>query len=354
MEPLSLALGTSEEDFPRRLLEFPYRGSKDVLAYGGIDGCISYVTPQRSKVARRFDDEVRAVAASSDGMRVAVGFDDGSTMIFGYESLDGDMHPFLVACQNKGDDASHDDDIFSQLDESQTSPGEFSFSGPRFSAPIRHLAFEPRSYLLAVASEAGVCVVDASSSKTVTAKGRFLQEMAEKEHDSSGIRGVAYGKDKGKMLLATLGMDGRLCVWDVTAPSDDPELEYELVHRDVHKCISKMDIGEINGADAYDQSCLPAFIHDHLWLPGSTDCQLRSKNDVSKPIFLPSMDGKGHIDTIVTFCGCGDGKHVVTGGRDGRLVVWELLVGGRVKFRYSTPVLQLSCRQIPLACPGGS
>jgi len=58
----------------------------DVLANGGDDGIISLL-PRGEKggativALRRYDDEVRALAVSPDGLRVAVGFDDGSTKV---------------------------------------------------------------------------------------------------------------------------------------------------------------------------------------------------------------------------------------------------------------------------------
>ncbi len=62
----------------------------DVLPYGGDDGIISLL-PRGEKgwptivALRRYDDEVRALAVSPDGLRVAVGFDDGSTKVYSYD-----------------------------------------------------------------------------------------------------------------------------------------------------------------------------------------------------------------------------------------------------------------------------
>ena len=58
----------------------------DVLANGGDNGIISLL-PHGEKggltivALRRYDDEVRALAVTPDGLRVAVGFDDGSTKV---------------------------------------------------------------------------------------------------------------------------------------------------------------------------------------------------------------------------------------------------------------------------------
>ena len=58
----------------------------DVLANSGDDGIISLL-PRGEKggltivALRRYDDKVRALVVSPDGLRVAVGFDDGSTKV---------------------------------------------------------------------------------------------------------------------------------------------------------------------------------------------------------------------------------------------------------------------------------
>jgi hypothetical protein len=72
--------------------------------------------------------------------------------------------------------------------------------------------------------------------------------MCDREHDASGIRGVCYFQhDEHKVLLATLAMDSCLCGWDITG--DDPSIDYELEHRDAHKCMPIPDVGEIHNAD---------------------------------------------------------------------------------------------------------
>jgi hypothetical protein len=58
----------------------------DVLAIGGDEGIISLL-PRGEKggrtivALRRYGDKVRALAVSPDGLRVAVGFDNGSTKV---------------------------------------------------------------------------------------------------------------------------------------------------------------------------------------------------------------------------------------------------------------------------------
>lgn len=316
--PVDLSLGDEGEDHPRRLLKV----GNQILAYGGEHGTISVLSPT-PKVVRRFDDAIRAVAVSHNGKRVAVGFDDGSTKIFVYEnSVCGDeQHPFLQQQESSHDD--DDDDFLSQGDELSAPKDETSFPGPRFDAPVRHMQFDPRSNHLCIASESGVCVVDVTS--VTSLQERFLQQEADKHHDASGIRGVAYSQvDKDKVYLATLDMTGRLCVWDVSG--DDPDIDWELIHRDAHKCVTKPDVGEIHDADPYDRSCLPVAVKNSsvLVLPGMTDVQLRLLQNPKEQNFLVSLPDKGHVDSIVAMESSPDGKHLVTSGRDGRVVVWAI------------------------------
>ena len=313
--PLDLALGDDGEEHPRRLLKL----GNQVMAYGGDLGTISVIANNTAQVVRRFDDAIRAVAVSHDGKRVAVGFDDGSTKIFRYENAvsEKEQHPFLQQQQ----ESFKEDDFLSQSDELGDKEDESTFPGPRFDSPVRHMQFDPRSYHLCIASESGVCVVDVTSPAKL--EERFLQDMADKEHDASGIRGVSYCQYKDKVVLSTLDMTGRLCVWDVTG--DDPTLDYELAHRDAHKCVPKPDIGEILQADPYDRSCLPVSVKNTcLVLPGITDVQLRLFDNLKEQHFLVSLPEKGHVDAIVAMAPSPDGKHLVTSGREGRVVLWSI------------------------------
>jgi WD40 repeat protein len=321
MVAASLSLGADDEDFPRRFAQLPFGSKTHILAYGGDDGSISLIEGNASKTARRFSERVRAIASSQDGTRVAVGFGDGSTTVFVYKSLDGDVHPFLAALHKSGEDA---DELFSQIDGmEEDNADEDSFPGPRFQTPVRALAFDPRkSNMLACGSEdSGFCIVDATSSASLSKK-RFLAVESASEHNETGVRGLAYFVNGDQALLASLDLQGRLCVWDVTG--DDPELDYELIHKDGHRCVAKVDLGDINDSEPADQSCFPVFGKSSLLgLPGSNDLQLRSVTDVEKQRFVPSIDGKGHIESIVSLAFSEDEKYAVTGGRDCRIVLWK-------------------------------
>lgn len=317
MNARSLCLGAIDEVFPRRFAQLPFCRTIHTLAYGGDDGSITVIEGTTVKCARRFSETVRAVAPSHDGTRVAVGFGDGSTTIFVYESLHGDVHPFLTSLRKP----DSDDVMFSQIDIMDDE--EMSFPGPRFQTPVRSLVFDPRpSNMLACGSEdSGFCIVDATSSVTLTRK-RFLAEQSASEHNETGIRGLAYHVDDTNALLASLDLQGRLCVWDVSG--DDAELEYELLHKDRHKCVLKVDQGDINDSEPADQACFPVFCNAFLGLPGSNDLQLRPTDAVDNQLFVPSVDGLGHLEPIVSIAFSGDGRFAVTAGRDRRIVVWTL------------------------------
>jgi len=366
MTPIDLGLGSDGEDHPRRLVLLPNPNSNGkqehhLLAYGGDDGTISLVVTGQGthekevSIARQFDEPVRAVAVSKDGTRVAVGFEDGSTQIFVYDlGLDDEtknQHPFILAAASASKNDDDDDQGFlSQSDGlgDTVSTDEVSFSGPKFDTPVRDLQFDPRSdgssknrkkYYLAVACESCFCIIDANSSKTFQETGYLLQDACEKEHNNCGIRGISYATttstnddgDNNKTYLVSLAMDGRMCTWDVSCTIEDPLLdEWELQHRDAGKCITKVDVGEINGADVFDRSCLPvSFCQDdgdisRLALPGSTDVQLRDWMNPTKHEFIPSIDDRGHTDTIVSMAFSPMGDYLVTSGRDGRVVLWQL------------------------------
>ena len=136
---------------------------------------------------REFDNPVCALAVSADGLRVAVGFEDGRTAIYSYDGFDpsatgegggggggappdgsGVHHPFVLL--------SRAEEESGYLFQSRDGGGEVRFDGPRADATVRQLAFYPRcgargmsAYYLTVASESGnqpLMVVDATSEET--------------------------------------------------------------------------------------------------------------------------------------------------------------------------------------------
>ena len=239
---------------------------------GGADA-VSHAT-----ALRRYDDAVTALAVSPDGLRVSLGFEDGSTVVCSYDGFDprragrgdgdgiedGDggsaagndgaptttaaVHPFVLCSRDASPTLSQG--------LSQEVPGEETFDGPRLDAAVRDMAFDPRSggegkkragYFLAIASESGnqpLTVVDVSSE--ATSADAYLQERSGDELEGGGARSVAYspvppaaadadggaGERAGNVLLSCAGMTGRLTHWDVTSLSD-PELMWDAVHGDL-------------------------------------------------------------------------------------------------------------------------
>ena len=357
-----LPLG-DDDSHPRRLVPIPSSSNNSnnnnnnnttsmVLAYGGDDGTLALndnISDSKSKwrKERQFDDAVRAVAFSPEGDRVAVGFEEGYTQIFVYDS-NNDMsshendetapkrHEFF---QTSSSETTMDgeDDMYDQLltqsdavDAVTTNTShERSFSGPRFSVPIRDLQFHPhQKHTLAIASEdsSGFCIVNVSSEQSLQEKGRWLEQEATTHHQGSGVRSLAFHPQQGK-LLASLGMDGRLCLWK-TYKSDTPEVDWELKHEDKVCCVTKKDVGELLGSDCMDRSCAPVWSKegDYLALPGMVDVQLRHESDWRKQLFVSSVADEGHSDAIVRMAwGEQHGTRLlITSGRDKRVVLWQI------------------------------
>ena len=57
-------------------------------------------------------------------------------------------------------------------------------------------------------------------------------------------------------MVVTLGMDGRLCFWDVSI-FDDLTVHCKFLYKDAHKAVSKPDIGEYCDADTADRYVCP-------------------------------------------------------------------------------------------------
>jgi WD40 repeat protein len=336
----------TDEDAPRRLLLLP---SGEILAYGGDDGIITCLTTvdndsendndsehdsenvsddiqanaNDASVVQRYDDGVRAVAVSKDGKRVAVGFDDGRTQVYSFDDYDyktttKPRHPFCQAAYKKSSGEEEEEEaLFSQDLTLQETP---SIPGPSFDSPIRDLQFHPtQKYALAIASEATVCVVDATDSSTIVM--RYLQLRAERHHDHCGIRGVSFGGDDNDALMCTLAMDGRLCVWLAQGPPST----WKLLEREAQTCIPKKDVGEIHGASVADRSCRPLATVGYIATPGNVQVQLRKitrLNNTTSLVKVPPSSDDGHVESIV--CLARSKEWLVTSGRDAKILVWKI------------------------------
>jgi chromosome transmission fidelity protein 4 len=370
----------TDEDHPRRLL----RVRDDVIAYGGDEGTLvrlPFVTTSNAQNAdtgstrplavRRFDeDAIRAVAVSDDGTRVAVGTDSGATLFYRYE-LDGHVadapgkglvsrHGFVTHDSDDNSNTNNNNnnnnnkptaDLFGSQPDAlafvpQQRPGEVVRHGPVFDAPVRQLLFLPDSHFLAIATEAGLAVVstdtdsgigggslDTNHNENVNHHNvKYLHREAQTAHDESGIRGLALWQAKDCRILSSLAMDGRLCHWDVSAPT--PTL-WKLLHRETVPTVTKPDLGEMLGADAWDRSTIPV-AHSHesiLFLPGETYVQARRYRNhtwelLQSPTGATNTTDKvqGHIEAIVAMAPAPNPRdpYLVTSGRDGRVVLWKL------------------------------
>ena len=272
------------------------------------------------------------MAVSSDGRRVAVGFDDGSTVIYCYDNYDignndedSAMHPFLTL---KEESSFTQDDI-----DTNNTPTSFTV---RVQSSVRQLAFDPRPdqhYYLSIVSEDGntpliICNVTSETSASTL----YLGEESGEEHNGGGVRSLSYSKSG--QVLSTLGMDGTFITWKIPNTLNDPSLEWELAYKDVIP-IMEAEAGEGMGSDAADRSCrlLWGMVGktEVVLLPGKTDVQFRvlgdnNNNELGRQKFV--MEG-GHKDVIVTMAWEPSGSaRFVTGGRDGKVFLWEMKLEG--------------------------
>jgi WD40 repeat protein len=377
---------TKRENHPRRLLPIPGGSvTTNVLVYGGnrgatrtLDTTTKDVSVHENSIQQQQywdeDEDVRAIAISKDGTRVAVGLDSGSTILLTYGTVDilnsqkeRQRHPFLME--------SHPNTTSATTAGAICKPISIE-TGPTFAAPVRDLQFHPQSLQwLAVATEEGFCMLHIPAPKNAqddddddrnqpgdTIHTKFLHEEATQAHDGGGIRSVCFSPTGD--VVASLGMDGRLCLWytpmvparanttrgDVDTANTGRQEHWALLHRDTTRCVTKRDTGEILGADAWDRSCRPVFVSNHVMvLPGETYLQFRIIHSVSSSsssttttttntppasnfiVTEQTIDTKGHVESIVTFAICDDisnphQKYVIASGRDKRLTLWSVTI----------------------------
>ena len=294
---------------PLLLTHFP---SHQVVGYGGDDGRLYLWANTSWQVLHQYDDCIRAVAVSPSGHRVAIGFDDGSTKVYAYDDwpmASSSSHPFL-------------------MDDSDTS--STSFAGPRLCSSIRQLAFSPNGQSLAVVSEDGDCplVVCRPEDEESTQLG----EASAVAHGGGGVRSVAYSRDGCQ--LASLGMDGILVTWALSGEA------WSFCHKDVLAVVSS-EAGEGMGSDAGDRASRLAWgcvaNQSVLLLPGKIDVQFRcggEADNMKKQLFVTETR---HVDVVVTMAWHPTEPTFVTGGRDGKVCLWQMrpegekVVGSLVK-----------------------
>jgi len=185
-------------------------------------------------------------SSSSRGAREDDDDDDGLFLTQGDDDYDGD-----------DDDAG----------------GAKVYDGTRMDAPVRHVAFNPHSgtslkgkgaggssserfpYFLAIASESNnspVAIADVTDKYTAGDAARVrLAGASGGEHRGGGVCIIAYSPlpapsddddgdddddddndddDDKIVLLASMGMDGRIVVWDVSSPdAQSIELDWDVI-----------------------------------------------------------------------------------------------------------------------------
>jgi WD40 repeat protein len=338
MKPLphySLCLQEGDDDdgvHPRRFLRLP---SGQLLAYGGDQGNVTCLVPGSNTdkptfvIAKQSDDAVRSMAVSHDGKRIAVGNDMGSTQIFTYDDYDvaqREVHPYVKKAieRHTNKKARNSDDLMMSQDLDFEEEDEY-FQGPSFSTSVRDLVFLPNTedgdYRLAVATEEGMCIVNATNFKKMCDSPHLLEREAKEHHDNSGIRGLSIN-DAGD-TMASLAMDGRLCLWDVK--------DMKLLDREDSICVTKKDVGEMHDGDPLDRACRPMMYRNNIVAtPGRLFPYLRvaetanentTFHHVDESLFEEASDN-GHIESIVAMLFASE-DILVTSGRDSRVVFWQ-------------------------------
>jgi WD40 repeat protein len=263
------------------------RGAKgEIWAFAAVDDDSAIYNVGSTEMVREFDDgAVRAIAVSSDEKRIAIGFDDGSLNIY----TDG----ALKSC----------------------------FAAPYREGLLRDLKFHPRyPYWLAVASEQETELINIETEETVKSES-VLKDEVMTAHNGSGTRSIEFHlHSDSKVIMTTLSLDGRLCYWDVSGKPTD----WCLLHCEKSRCITKEDMSEVLGADPWDRACRVS--HTSLSnnivsvLPGETFVQLRRVDGTS----VEDCSGSDveHTESIVI--ALVRRQQVVTSGRDGTLILWNL------------------------------
>lgn len=328
----------------RRLVQVPT--THEILAYGGSNCSVNKIvinttssTPSAIR-AQHWDDEfINAVAISFDGKRVVIGNEVGEVGIYLFDDYTA----------NKGTTGNNDVHPFCRIDTKLRD----RMLGPMFDASIRDLQFYPsNSDWLAIATEGGMGMIDISDPTKMAT--RYLWDLAAVHHNS-GIRSLSFHRSSNsQVVLASLSMDGRLCLWDVS-DLENPQ-DWKLLVRESSKCIPKNDVGDILGADPWDQSCRPVFLtapsnskDSHrislLALPGMPYLQLRRLDSHDTQIKMESFDQpntheaviQGHIEPIATLATCPNSSYLISGGRDNRVVLWSIhqrQVDGTIRAKY--------------------
>uniref|UniRef100_A0A7S3QHM5 Minichromosome loss protein Mcl1 middle region domain-containing protein n=1 Tax=Chaetoceros debilis TaxID=122233 RepID=A0A7S3QHM5_9STRA len=356
---IALNLEKSPTDTDRHLVlhddhVYAYGGDMGIISAFPIDASSDAASSSASaKIIHQYDEAVRALAFSNDGQRVAVGYEDGHVDMYAFtaEQLQGeDSHPFLNTAKGKEQSASQSqsqddgmDDLFTQGDDEddddlfssrmEVLKPSFRLSH-RFESSIRSLQFSPtctsECYYLAIAADSkpGFLIANVTSSSS---QAVYLEDEAEKAHEEEGIRSLSYSPDGN--TLASLSHKGRLCLWNVPGGGgdSDPELEWEILHRDAHYAVQKPDMSAFMDYDAGDRSIMPVWgctgtSTECVALPGEKDLHIRRSGALEKDcMILPSFGGESVTGELVGLAFDPSKKgYVVSSSRDGKISMWKV------------------------------
>jgi WD40 repeat protein len=343
------------EEHPRRLLQVAGVGpgasaASSIVAYGGNFGKV--VSVRTRQVVRTTEDAIRAVAVNQSGTRVVLGSDSGDTFIFAYDddTLEGGAggeHPFvampLSSSSSLKDGEDSEDRFMSQGSEMVVRQGETCWEASRDDDAMRDYAWLNDGTTLLCASEKHWFWLDCSTEASCVTK-HFAGEL-DAAHAGSGIRSVALNENQSALI--TLDMEGRACWWRPATNNRNNKKgsggapEWELLHREATKCVTRKDVGEVFGSSSWCRSSRPHFVTGTVAaLPGEPFLQLRRLKlpkgngngdgslevETFDQVVDEARDGsvQGHVQAIVTMCSR-DG-YLITAGRDGRVVVWDVQV----------------------------
>ena len=205
------------------------------------------------------------------------------------------------------------------------------------------MAFNPRSsssvgYFLAIASEDHDCGVRIINLSDDLSEHYLLDSST----SYGGICSIAYTPtiENDTILLAALGMDGKLVVYTCMG-LDQPDVYWYVLPHEMVPIISKKDIGELARVEQqedklseenhpmWDKAVAPICLANGsvLSLPGSTDVLLWLWGNIMKKYYLYSsaMKQEGHAMGEIAACALdAKGEVLVSIRWDGTACVWRL------------------------------
>ena len=263
---------------------------------GGADGLVKVWRSDRSMVRRVVDvgDEIRGLAATSDGRTIATGTPNGELLLW--------REPFV----------------------------ESTSLGNRHGAPVTAIAISERAQTIVSGDEDGVTIVsqlDGTRSVRLEAAAPVLA--------------VAVSATAG--LVATASGDGAVRLWELdggravgTLAGDGPIVQAIAFSADGARLVTGDDAGRALVWDvaARQRTDGPGAVADAVYAVGFSPDARRvvAGGDGDTPIIWTAATGasvpvEGPTGVVTAVAFTGDGSRVVTGGIDGVLGIWDALTG---------------------------